>query len=74
MKTHLANAAYDVLDYGSYPIVSVLGGLPIARALYSATVFSPYLSLANWQRPEITGRRCVSCTAISYEVQEGSQS
>ena len=128
MKTHLANVAYDVLDYDSYPIALVLmvsiiphklrasefrswmiatavmgasgtlacisltgrsamllvmsrllhglgpRGLPIARALYGATVFSPYLPPVSWRRAEITERHCVSCIAIPYEVREGSQS
>jgi hypothetical protein len=74
MRTHLANAAYDVLHDGSYPTVSVLGGLPIAYALYGVTMSSTYLPLASWQRPEITGRHRISCTAIPSEVQEGSQS
>jgi hypothetical protein len=74
MRAHLANAAFDVLHDGPYPIVSAFRGLPMARTLYSATVFSPYLSLVSWQRPEIMERRCVSCMAIPYEVREGSQS
>lgn len=74
MRTHLANAAFDVLHDGPYPIISIHCGLPIARALHGSTVFPPYLSLVSWQRPEVTGRRCVACTAIPYEVQEGSQS
>ena len=74
MRTRLANAAFDVLHYGSYLTVSVLGGLPIARARYDATVFSPYQPLVNWRHAEITERHCVSCMAIPYEVQEGSQS
>jgi hypothetical protein len=74
MRTQLANAAYDVLHGGSYPTVSILGGFPIASALYGAAVFSPYLLLPSWQRPEKTGRPCLSCTAICYEIEEGLQS
>jgi|GEM_PF-6132033 hypothetical protein len=74
MKTHLANAAYDLPHNGSYPTVSVLGSLPIARALYGAPVFSPYLPLVSRQHAEITGRHYVSYVAIHYEVSGGSQS
>ncbi len=74
MRPQLANAAFDVLHHGSYPTVSVLRGLPIARALYGATVFSPDLRPVSWRRAETTGSSCVSCIAIPYDVEEGSQS
>ena len=74
MRTHLANSAYDVPHNDFYPTGSVLGGLPIARALYDVTGFSAYLPLGGWRHAEITGRRYVSCMAIHYEVPGGSQS
>jgi hypothetical protein len=90
MRTHLANAAHDVLGYGSYPIGLVLMAPIIPRRLQASelmsgmfttavmgagvTVFSPYLPLVSSRRAETTGRHCVSCIAIPYEVQEGSQS
>jgi hypothetical protein len=74
MRTHLANSAYDIPHNDFYLAVSVLGGLPIARARYDATVFSPYLPLASWRHEEITGRRYVSCMAPHCEVSGGSQS
>lgn len=74
MKTHLADAAHDVLGYGSYPTASVLGGFLAARVLYDMTVFSPHLSLTNWRRTGIANRLCVACTAIPCQIQEGSQS
>ena len=74
MRTHLANAAYDVPHDDSYQDISVLGGLSITRALCGAPVFTPYLPLVNWRHEEITGKRYVSCMAIHYEVSGGSQS
>lgn len=74
MKTRLAGAAHDVLDYGSYPTASVLGGFPAARVLYDMTVFSPHLSLVNWRHSGIAERRCLACTAIPCQIRGGSQS
>ena len=74
MKTRLAGAAHDVLDYGSYPTASVLGGFPAARVFYNMTVFSPRVLLLNWRHLGIAERRCIACTAISCQIREGSQS
>ncbi|HEY1579057.1 MAG TPA: hypothetical protein VGF82_18450 [Terracidiphilus sp.] len=74
MKTRLAGAAHDVLDYGSYPTASVLGGFPAARVLYDMAVFSPHLSLVSWRHSGIAERRCLACTAIPCQIRERSQS
>lgn len=60
MRTHLANAVCDILGDSSYLILSVLEGLLIARSLHGD--------------PKIMGKRCISFTAIAYQLQEGLQS
>jgi hypothetical protein len=74
MKTHLAGAAHDVLDYGSYPADSLLGRFPAARGFYDMTVFSPPLSLVNWRNSGIAERRWRMRTVIPRQIREGSQS
>ena len=75
MKAQLANAAYDVPHHdGSYPTVSVLGGLPTACAVYGVTVFLPYLPLVSWRHAEMTESHYVSYMTFHCEVPEGSQS
>lgn len=74
MKTHVADAAHDVMGNGSYPIASVLARFLAARVLYDMTVFSPHLSLVNWRRTGIAEGRCLMCTAIPCQIQEGPQS
>ncbi len=74
MKTRLAGAAHDVLDYGSCPTASVLGRLPAARVLYEMPVFSPHVSLVNWRHAGITEGRCLASTAIPCRIREESQS
>lgn len=73
MKTRLG-AAHDVLDYSSYPIASVLGGLSAARVLYDMTIFSPHLSLVNSRNSGIAERHWHARTAIPRQIREGSQS
>jgi hypothetical protein len=74
MKTRLAGAAHDVLDYGSYPTAPALGGFPAARVLYDMTVFSPHLSLVSSRHSGIAERCCIARTAIPCQIREGSQS
>jgi hypothetical protein len=74
MKTDLAQAAYDVPDYGSSPTTLVLGGLSAARALYDLTVFSPHLSLMNWRGTGITESCCLTCSGTRRQFWEGMQS
>ena len=74
MKTHLAGAAHHVLGYGSYPADSVLGSFLAARVPYCMTVFSPPLSLVNRRNSGIAERRRLACTAIPFQIREGSQS
>jgi hypothetical protein len=75
MRTHLANAAHNVLGYGSYPIGLVLMAPIIPRRLQASELMSWMITTAVMGAgAETMGRRCVSCIAIPYEVQEESQS
>lgn len=74
MKTYLANTAHDVLGYDLHSIASVPGGFIAARAHYAITVFPPHLSLVNWRHSGIVESRCLICTAIPCQIQEGLQS
>ena len=74
MKTHVADAAHDVMGNGSYPIASVLGRSLAARVPYGMAVFSPPLSLVNRRNSGIAERRRLACTAIPCQIREGSQS
>jgi hypothetical protein len=59
MRTPLVNTVHSVLNRSIHP---------------AGLVLSSDLTLLSWRRPEITGGRCVSCIAVSYGVQKGSQS
>ena len=75
MRTNLANAAHDILGYGSYPIALVLMAPTIPCRLRAPELMSWMIATAVvGAGGETTGRRCVSCIAVSYDVQEGSQS
>jgi hypothetical protein len=74
MKTRLADAAHNVLGNRSSPIGSVIGGLSAARVRYDMTMFSLHLSLVNWRRRGMAGRRRLTCTAIRCQLWEGMQS
>lgn len=74
MMTHSAKAAYDVLDHDSYSIAASLKGLSVPRAIYGMTTRSPHPLALHWKRTRIAQRDCVTRTAISCQIQEGSQS
>lgn len=74
MKAHLADATHDVLDYGSYPTASALGGFPATRVLYDVAVFSPHKSLVKWRLAAIADSRCVTCISLRCQVQKGWRS
>lgn len=75
MKAHLTDAAYEVLDPGSYPIGGeVLGVLPVARLLYGMITLALEPLLVHWLCAGIEARRCSPCASIPCQIQEGSQS
>lgn len=74
MKAHVTDAAYVVLGPGSCPIATLLAGFQAVRALHDTAMRSPHLLAVNWQPTRIAKGHCVSCTANSCQIQEGSQS